>query len=46
MVDFKKLLGECGKQITFPENSMIELPKFCRKPKDHVGNCADKKGEP
>lgn len=40
MVDFKKLLTKCRKQLTFPENSMIELPKYCNLPKWHVGSCS------
>lgn len=39
MVDFKKLLSECRKQMTFPDNAMIELPKYCVLPKGHDGEC-------
>lgn len=37
MVDFKKLLSECRKQLNDPER--LEDMRFCHLPKGHDGEC-------
>lgn len=37
MVDFKKLLSQCGKKLNDPER--LEDMQFCRLPKGHDGEC-------